>query len=96
MGNFAVKLDAIVDLRLVEIKPHEPIFHYNLACSQSLLNDVEAGLASLRCAIELGYSNIEYLQEDSDLENLRKDERFGCIVTSMRSKAHQQEGEHLA
>ena len=85
-----------VDLRLVDIKPHEPILHYNLACSQSLLNDVEAGLASLRCAIELGYSNIEYLQEDSDLENLRKDERFGCIVTSMRSKAHQQEGEHLA
>ncbi len=75
-----------IDQKLVQIRPGEPIFHYNLACSHSLLNDVDAALRALELAVELGYSNLEYLQEDSDLENVRSDERFQRIVDGLRKK----------
>ena len=75
-----------VDQKLVEIQPNEPIFHYNLACSQSLLKKVDAALGSLRRAIDLGYNNLEYLQEDSDLENIRSDDRFSEIVSALEKK----------
>lgn len=75
-----------VDEKLVEIQPTEPVFHYNLACSQAMLNKVDAALRSLRRAIDLGYNNLEYLEEDSDLENIRNDERFGDIVNALQEK----------
>ena len=62
------------------IRPAEPTFHYNLACSQSLLGEVSEALESLRRAIDLGYRNLEYMQTDADLENVRRDERYRLVV----------------
>ena len=76
-----------VDKKLVEIQPEEPIFHYNLACSQSLLGEVNGALDSLQQAIDLGYNNLEYLQEDSDLETIRKDSRFSKLLDHLRLKS---------
>ena len=76
-----------VDKKLVEIQPKEPIFHYNLACSQSLLGEVNGALDSLQQAIDLGYNNLEYIQEDSDLETIRKDSRFSKLLDHLRLKS---------
>jgi hypothetical protein len=54
---------------------------------------VDVAFESLRRAIELGYRNIEYLQRDSDLENLRNDRRFHELLKDLRNtdKRPQQE-----
>ncbi len=60
-----------IDARLVELCPQESIFHYNLACSYSRLNQHEEALVSLRKAIQLGFEDLDSLQNDEDLETLR-------------------------
>ena len=65
-----------VDQTLVRIRPQEPIFHYNLACSHSRLGNIEPALEALRIAVHLGYDNFEHLRTDEDLDNLKRDGRF--------------------
>lgn len=72
-----------IDKRLVHICPEEPTFYYNLACSHSLLGQLEQAFSALEKAIQLGYQNFEHLQKDSDLDNLRKDHRFISLLKSV-------------
>lgn len=65
-----------VDKRLVELKPDNPIIHYNLACSFSLLGEIGDAFRALRKAIRLGYDDFGFMNKDPDLENLRGDRRF--------------------
>lgn len=65
-----------VDRRLVKIRPEDPIVYYNLACSLSLVDDTEGALEALKKAISLGYDDFEYIFQDPDLENLRKNPSF--------------------
>ena len=53
---------------------------YNLACSYSLLGELDLAFSTLKKAIDLGYDDFGYLRIDPDLENLRKDERFQLIL----------------
>ncbi len=61
-----------IDRKLAQLKPKEPIVHYNLACSLSLLGKAEEALEELKKAVFLGYDDFFYLLEDPDLENVRK------------------------
>ena len=72
-----------LDLRIVDARPEEPIFHYNLACSYSLVGQLDAAFTSLRDAIKLGYDDLEHLTMDRDLDNLRRDGRFREIVAEL-------------
>ncbi|MGE5279983.1 MAG: TPR end-of-group domain-containing protein [Deltaproteobacteria bacterium] len=74
-GLFAKGLE--VDRRLADLKPDNPIVHYNLACSLSLLGDITAALEAIKKAVRLGYNDFQYMNRDPDLRNLRRDERFG-------------------
>lgn len=65
-----------VDRRLSEIKPHDPIVFYNLACTYSLIGKIDEALKCLKKAIIFNYNDFSYLEEDPDLENLRKDPRY--------------------
>ncbi|MDP8260275.1 MAG: tetratricopeptide repeat protein [Candidatus Gygaella obscura] len=65
-----------IDLRLSQIKKNDPIVYYNLACSLSLLGRIEQALSALSKAICLGYNDFDYINQDSDLNNLREDKRF--------------------
>lgn len=69
-----------VDLRLSSLRRDDPVVHYNLACSYSLLGELDRAFAALKKAIELGYDDFEHLKQDPDLENLKKDERFQLIL----------------
>ena len=77
-GRFADGLK--IDRRLVELRPHDPLAHYNLACSYSLLRKIEPAFKALRKAIELGYSDFRYMREDRDLEALKSDPRFRKLL----------------
>ena len=65
-----------IDHRLLKLKPRDPIVLYNLACSYSLGGDIDQALSTMKSAVENGYDDFEYLFEDKDLENLKRDARF--------------------
>ncbi len=75
-----------IDKRLVRICPKEPTFYYNLACSHSLLGQIDFALEALEKAFELGYQNFDHLMKDPDLENLRKDYRFRQLLKNLSNK----------
>jgi tetratricopeptide (TPR) repeat protein len=75
-----------IDRRLVELRPHDALAHYNLACSYSLLKKVDLALRMLRKAIELGYHDFRYLREDRDLDPLRKDPRFRQLLREFENR----------
>jgi len=83
-GRFADGLK--IDRRIVELRPHDALAHYNLACSYALLNKVDHALRMLRKAIELGYHDFRYLREDRDLDNVRKDPRFRQLLREFENR----------
>lgn len=78
-----------IDQRLVEIHPSEPVFHYNLACTHSLLGHIDPALQALSRALQLGYNKMEHLRTDPDLENLKKDRRYEEILRAHLSSPDQ-------
>jgi tetratricopeptide (TPR) repeat protein len=77
-GRYAQGL--VIDKRLVQLRPRDPLAHYNLACSYALLKRPELALRTLRQAIELGYRDFRYMREDHDLDSIRHDPRFRQLL----------------
>ena len=75
-----------IDQQLARLHPQNPEVFYNLACSYSLLNDVEKSFECLKQALALGYEDIEFLQQDDDLKNLRQVESFQKYFEELWSK----------
>ena len=65
-----------IDRRLSQLRPEDPYVFYNLACSYSLVNAIDKAASAMRFAITSGYRNFIYLENDSDLVNLRNDPEF--------------------
>jgi len=64
------------DLRLSQLRSDDPIILYNLACSYSILNQVDLALRTIKKAVKKGYEDFTHLENDKDLGNLLKDIRF--------------------
>lgn len=60
-----------IDQKLASLRPEDPFILYNLACSYSLLNDVNKAFSAIQLAIRLGYDDFDFLKKDHDLKNLR-------------------------
>jgi hypothetical protein len=73
-----------LDRRLAAMRPNDPIAFYNLACSHALLKQINRGFAALKRAIQCGYRDLEQMQLDADLENLRKDRHWNELLGSMK------------
>ena len=73
-GHYEKSLE--IDNRLLELCPEEPIFHYNLACTLSLLNRCAQSLHALRLSLSLGYDDFSAIEQDEDLENVRNTQAF--------------------
>jgi len=73
-----------LDLKLIELKPHDPVVHYNLACSYSLLGKTDLAFASLSKSIDLGYRDIKHLENDRDLDRLRNEEQYKIILNKLK------------
>ena len=52
-GRYAEGLQ--IDKRLIQLRPSDPLAHYNLACSYALLKKPDHAIKTLRRAVELGY-----------------------------------------
>jgi hypothetical protein len=73
-----------LDRRLAAMRPNDPIVFYNLACSHALLRQITRGFAALKRAFQCGYRDLEQMQLDTDLENLRKDRHWNDLLSTMK------------
>lgn len=83
-GRFAQGLQ--IDKRLIQLRPGDPLAHYNLACSYALLKRLDPAIKALRKAVELGYRDFRYMREDHDLDAIRSDPRFKQLVREFERK----------
>ena len=75
-----------MDRKLVRILPDNATAHYNLACSLALLQRTPAAMRSLRRAIDLGYSDVDWMLQDPDLDDLKNHPEFESLVAAVRAQ----------
>jgi tetratricopeptide (TPR) repeat protein len=75
-----------IDKRLVQLRPTDPLAHYNLACSYALLRRPDQALKILRRAVELGYRDFRYMRQDPDLDSVRHDPRFRQLLREYENR----------
>jgi len=73
-----------VDEQLSRLEPHNPLVFYNLACSYSLVGEVDRAAKSLEKSLTLGYRDFKWLAKDPDLRTLRKHPLFRDIEAKIR------------
>ncbi|HWC61243.1 MAG TPA: hypothetical protein VHC44_16235, partial [Verrucomicrobiae bacterium] len=73
-----------VDEQLSRLEPHNPLVFYNLACSYSLIGEVDLAAKALEKALALGYRDFKWLAKDPDLRTLRKHPLFRDIKAKIR------------
>ena len=61
--------------------------YYNIACGYSLANRKDDAIRVLKYSIEGGYDNYAYMKKDTDLDNIRNDERFKLLHESISEKS---------
>ena len=83
-GRYADGLE--IDKRLIQLRPNDPLAHYNLACSYALLKRPDLAIRTLRRAVELGYRDFRYMREDHDLDSVRHDPRFRQLLREYENR----------
>ena len=73
-----------VDEQLSRLEPRNPLVFYNLACSYSLIGEVDAAATALEKALALGYRDFKWLAKDPDLKTLRKHPLYRDIEAKIR------------
>ena len=80
-----------LDRRLARLRPEDPYVQYNLACSYSLVKEVDKAYRAMKEAIKQGYDDFTFLEQDSDLDNLLQDPRFQGYYSRLKKKRAQLE-----
>jgi hypothetical protein len=76
-----------MDRRLVKLQPRNATAHYNLACSLALSKRKSDALRSLRAAIELGYADLDWMQQDPDLDPLKEHPAFVALLDQLKPQS---------
>ena len=76
-----------MDRKLVRLDPANPTAHYNLACSLALCKKRPDALRSLRKALSLGYDDLDWMQQDPDLEILKNDPEFLQLLRQLKPQS---------
>lgn len=76
-----------MDRKLVRLEPDNATAHYNLACSLALCKKRPDALRSLRKAVSLGYDDGDWMQQDPDLEILKKDPEFRELLGQLKPQS---------
>ena len=79
-----------IDEKLYQLNPENPEILYNLACSYSLMNQVDLSYRTIKKAIAHGYADLDHLENDGDLENLRNDRRFQRFFANLVKRSRPQ------
>ncbi|MEY4939064.1 MAG: hypothetical protein RIQ93_799 [Verrucomicrobiota bacterium] len=76
-----------MDRKLVKLQPGNATAHYNLACSLALSKRKSAALDELRRAVELGYRDLAWMQQDPDLDALQKHPEFQALLKELKPQS---------
>ncbi len=76
-----------MDRRLVKLQPENATAHYNLACSLALSKRKNDALSELRRAIQLGYRDYDWMQQDPDLEALKQHPDFRRLLVELKPQS---------
>ena len=76
-----------MDRRLVKLQPANATAHYNLACSLALSKRKTDALRSLRQAVQLGYRDFDWMQQDPDLEALKTHPEFLTLLEQLKPQS---------
>ena len=76
-----------MDRKLVKLQPKNATAHYNLACSLALVKRKADALRSLRHAIQLGYRDFDWMQQDPDLEPLKEHPDFQALLNTLKPQS---------
>ena len=61
---------------------------YNLACGYSLLGQKEKAVDFLREAIEAGYTNLQHMESDTDLDSIRSTQGYKQIAERVKRRQY--------
>ncbi len=70
--------------RALSIDGDEPITLYNVGCTYTLLGRFEDAVGCLECAVEHGFTDKAWFENDSSLEALRNDPRFRALLDGLK------------
>lgn len=76
-----------MDRKLVKLQPANATARYNLACSLALSKRKTDALRQLRQAIELGYRDFDWMQQDPDLEALKLHPEFQAMLQTLKPQS---------
>lgn len=76
-----------MDRRLVRLRPSNATAHYNLGCSLALVKKKAAALRALQHAIDLGYDDFDWMQQDPDLEILKNHPGFLALLDQLKPQS---------
>ena len=66
--------------------PMNPGEYYNLGSAYALWGKTKDALKNLRLAVEKGFDDLEFLENDRDLDSLRGTEEYKSLVNRLKSK----------
>jgi hypothetical protein len=75
-----------MDRKLVKLQPDNSTAHYNLACSLALSKRKADALRALEEAINRGYTDHDWMSQDSDLESLQGTAGFKELLAKLKSQ----------
>lgn len=81
----------VIDEKLSHQLPNDDLVWYNLGCSYSLTNHADQAFEALTKAVELGYSDYDWMKTDPDLNNLHADPRFESLLSWLYSACSEEE-----
>jgi len=67
----------------MKLTPTDPAALYNAACLFCLMGETERGFQCLEKAVEHGFSNRRWLENDPDLNAVRSDPRYARLIESI-------------
>src|SRR6476620_12321880 len=76
-----------MDRKLVKLQPENATARYNLACSLALSKRKNDALRELRQAVQLGYRDFDWMQQDPDLEALKHHPEFQALLQTLKPQS---------
>jgi len=71
---------------LLSLNPTDYSAFYNLACCEALSGNTDSALTHLSLAVENGFHDVQLLESDSDLANLRTHPQFNEIANGLTER----------
>lgn len=72
--------------KAIELDPTDFDAHYNLACTYSILNQINRAVSHLESALEYGFLDLNHIVRDNDLENIRNSTEYKTKIAKHFNK----------